>query len=80
MQYFDFTSFFVVFSGKHIKINNSHDHQDLLLEDDDAELLLTVLENDGSVTKLDLSDEEDSNWMRFVRPADRFAEQNLILR
>ena len=66
--------------GKHIKVSSDspHDHQDLLL-DDDAELTLTILENDGSVTKLDLSDEEESNWMRFVRPADRYAEQNLIL-
>ena len=29
--------------------------------------------------KLDVSDEEISNWMRFVRPAERYSEQNLIL-
>ena len=46
---------------------------------DDDELSLVILDNDGQIMKLDVSDEEISNWMRFVRPAERYSEQNLIL-
>ena len=27
-----------------------------------------------------MSDEEESNWMRFARSAERYSEQNLIVR
>ena len=29
---------------------------------------------------LDVSDEEESNWIRFARSAERYSEQNLIVR
>ena len=51
--------------------------QDLITFDDD--FVLTILEEDGNVIKLDTADEDECNWMRFVRPADRFSEQNLVL-
>ena len=34
---------------------------------------------DGSISCVDVSDEENSNWMRFVRPATNFSEQNAVL-
>ncbi|EEC08210.1 zinc finger protein, putative [Ixodes scapularis] len=40
---------------------------------------LYVDEEDGQVVCLDTSDETQSNWMRFVRPAESHAEQNVIL-
>ncbi|KAG0422337.1 hypothetical protein HPB47_001840, partial [Ixodes persulcatus] len=40
---------------------------------------LFVDEEDGQVVCLDTSDETQSNWMRFVRPAESHAEQNVIL-
>ena len=46
---------------------------------DDDELNLVVITDDGSIIKLDVSDEEESNWMRFVRSAERYSEQNLIV-
>nr|XP_022918071.1 PR domain zinc finger protein 10-like [Onthophagus taurus] len=33
----------------------------------------------NQVLKIDVSDENNSNWMRFVRPAVTFKEQNLVL-
>ncbi|XP_057327092.1 PR domain zinc finger protein 10-like [Microplitis mediator] len=35
--------------------------------------------NDGQLLKVDVSDENTSNWMRFVRPALTFDEQNLVI-
>ena len=40
---------------------------------------LLVRADDGTISRIDVSDEENSNWMRFVRPASSFAEQNTIL-
>ncbi len=44
-----------------------------------SRILLIVQRPDGTNVQLDLSSSEESNWMRFVRPATRYAEQNLIL-
>ena len=46
---------------------------------DDEEVAYVLVQEDGSLMKLDVSHEESSNWMRFVRPADRYSEQNLIV-
>ncbi|KAH0567521.1 hypothetical protein KQX54_010556 [Cotesia glomerata] len=35
--------------------------------------------NDGHLLKVDVSDENTSNWMRFVRPALTYDEQNLVI-
>jgi hypothetical protein len=40
---------------------------------------LLVRADDGTISRIDVSDEDNSNWMRFVRPATSFAEQNTIL-
>ncbi|XP_064470545.1 uncharacterized protein LOC135385267 isoform X2 [Ornithodoros turicata] len=40
---------------------------------------LLVSEEGSNVMVLDTSDETQSNWMRFVRPAQCYAEQNVIL-
>ena len=61
--------------GKRIKLN-THDQECHDCQDD---FLFTILENDGSIIKLDLTDEDECNWMRFVRSADQFSEQNLVL-
>jgi hypothetical protein len=39
-------------------------------------LLVRGIDNED-VFEIDLGDEENSNWMRFVRPADDATEQNL---
>ena len=46
---------------------------------DDEEVAFVVVNDNGNLVKLDVSDEDNSNWMRFVRPADRYSEQNLIV-
>lgn len=55
---------------------NLRNIDDIILDDD---LTLVLLQENGQIVKLDVSDEEESNWMRFVRPASRYSEQNLIL-
>jgi len=40
---------------------------------------LLVRADDGTISRIDVSDEDNSNWMRFVRPATSFAEQNTII-
>ncbi|XP_046418986.1 PR domain zinc finger protein 10-like isoform X1 [Neodiprion fabricii] len=35
--------------------------------------------DDGEFLKIDVSDENASNWMRFVRPASTYKEQNLVI-
>ncbi|XP_067009796.2 PR domain zinc finger protein 10 [Anabrus simplex] len=42
-------------------------------------LMLLVESETGAMMKLDVSSENMSNWMRFVRVAQSFKEQNLIL-
>lgn len=44
----------------------------------DKFVLLTE-QQDHTVAYLDTTDESLSNWMRFVRPADHYREQNLVL-
>ena len=46
---------------------------------DDEEVAFVVVHDAGHLIRLDVSDENNSNWMRFVRPADRYSEQNLIV-
>lgn len=41
--------------------------------------LLLIVHSVNGATQLDVSDEESSNWMRFVRAAETYAEQNLSL-
>ncbi|CAH1998931.1 unnamed protein product [Acanthoscelides obtectus] len=41
--------------------------------------LLFLIENDCVVYKMDVSDENTSNWMGFVRKAQSFEEQNLVI-
>lgn len=45
--------------------------------DDDFKLLLES--ETGAMHKLDISDENTSNWMRFVRSAKTYNELNLVL-
>ena len=37
------------------------------------------VEREGEVLYIDTSDENKCNWMMFVRPAQTFAEQNLVM-
>ncbi|XP_071806149.1 PR domain zinc finger protein 10-like [Asterias amurensis] len=37
-----------------------------------------LVKRDGQDAYLDCSDEQESNWMGFIRPAKRYSEQNLI--
>ncbi|XP_058809223.1 PR domain zinc finger protein 10-like [Phymastichus coffea] len=41
--------------------------------------LLLETKEEGEFLKIDISDENTSNWMRFVRPATTYEEQNLII-
>ena len=45
---------------------------------DEGRLSFSVQTMAGTIN-IDCSDEDLSNWMRFVRPADTWAEQNLVL-
>ena len=40
---------------------------------------LMIRSEDGQIRNLDVSDENTSNWMRFVRPASTAEEQNTVL-
>ncbi|GLV35984.1 uncharacterized protein CBL_09798 [Carabus blaptoides fortunei] len=42
-------------------------------------LKLLLESESGSMHRLDISDENRSNWMRFVRPACNYNDQNLVL-
>lgn len=44
----------------------------------DSILLSQVDQADNQVTYLEASDENQCNWMMFVRPATSYAEQNLV--
>jgi len=46
---------------------------------DDRKLELLIESKSGSFLSLDMSDENTSNWMRFVRPAEDCREQNVVL-
>nr|CAH7762289.1 unnamed protein product [Callosobruchus chinensis] len=46
---------------------------------DSKDCLLFLIENEGVVYKIDVSDENTSNWMGFVRKAQNFEEQNLVI-
>nr|CAI5866383.1 unnamed protein product [Callosobruchus analis] len=46
---------------------------------DAKDYLLFLIENEGVVYKVDVSDENTSNWMGFVRKAQYFEEQNLVI-
>ncbi|KAJ8941230.1 hypothetical protein NQ318_015662 [Aromia moschata] len=41
--------------------------------------LVYLIEIEGSVYKMDVSDEISSNWMSFVRKANTYEEQNLVI-
>lgn len=49
-----------------------------VLKSDDVLKLLVETET-GAMHRLDISDENTSNWMRFVRPAKNYGEMNLVL-
>ncbi|XP_065215785.1 PR domain zinc finger protein 10-like [Planococcus citri] len=55
------------------------EEEDSIDDDSHTELRLTVETDKGEFFRLDVSNEDVSNWMRFVRPAGSFKEQNLIL-
>lgn len=40
---------------------------------------LQIFKDDGFVDNIDISDEDKSNWMMFVRPARNTAEQNVVV-
>ncbi|PSN49573.1 hypothetical protein C0J52_09751 [Blattella germanica] len=61
--------------GVLIKADEPH----LLPSDHDSQLELLVESETGSMLKLDTACENSSNWMRFVRAAESFKDQNLIL-
>lgn len=46
---------------------------------DEDQVVLSVETSDGSFLYLDVSDENSSNWMRFVQLGQNFSEQNLVL-
>ncbi|KAG8188839.1 hypothetical protein JTE90_004650 [Oedothorax gibbosus] len=49
-------------------------------EDPPSDHFILVLEHEENLALyLDTTDESMSNWMRFVRPADSYKEQNLVL-
>ncbi|KAJ8928027.1 hypothetical protein NQ314_019438, partial [Rhamnusium bicolor] len=41
--------------------------------------LVFLIESEGTVYKMDVSDENASNWMSFVRKANTYEEQNLVI-
>ncbi|KAL7305414.1 hypothetical protein TKK_0002157 [Trichogramma kaykai] len=41
--------------------------------------LLLESKVDGAFKRIDVTDEKTSNWMRFVRPAKNYEEQNLVI-
>uniref|UniRef100_T1J3M9 PR domain zinc finger protein 10 n=1 Tax=Strigamia maritima TaxID=126957 RepID=T1J3M9_STRMM len=49
---------------------------DEVIQDD---LVLQIEAESGEIMHLDTTDESMSNWMRFVRPAENYSEQNLVV-
>lgn len=41
-------------------------------------IVFKIIQEEGDYLLLDTQQEEHSNWMIFVRPAERKAEQNLV--
>ncbi|KAG5897474.1 hypothetical protein JTB14_031100 [Gonioctena quinquepunctata] len=48
-------------------------------ETEEGDFLSFLIKSEGVLYKIDVSDENTSNWMRFVRKAQTFEEQNLVL-